>query len=126
MSRKDLSSYWAGSCHNRYSRKMCSYLICRFAAYGISFSLCQSSALISAIAGMVHVDYTVLGGLQRLSTILPDDAEQLKKTPFAVIQVILSQTARSKMLFCLPIDWVNVTLVMPTSTIEVKALQILS
>lgn len=87
---------------------MCSYLICRFAAYGISFSLCQSSALISAIAGMVHVDYTVLGGLQRLSTILPDDAEQLKKTPFAVIQVILSQTAQSKMLFCLPIDWVNV------------------
>jgi len=37
---------------------------------------------------MVHVDYTPKGAPLRLHSVLPDEAEELKKTPFAVIQVI--------------------------------------
>jgi len=37
--------------------------------------------------GMVHVDYTPKGAPLRLHSVLPDEAEELKKTPFAVIQV---------------------------------------
>lgn len=37
--------------------------------------------------GMVHVDYTAPGGLRRLHMIFPEEAEKLKKTPFAIIQV---------------------------------------
>ena len=35
----------------------------------------------------VHVDYTVKSGPERLQAVLPDEAERLMKTPFAVIQV---------------------------------------
>ena len=35
----------------------------------------------------VHVDYTVKSGPERLQAVLPDEAEELMKTPFAVIQV---------------------------------------
>ena len=35
----------------------------------------------------VHVDYTVKSGPERLQAVLPNEAEQLMKTPFAVIQV---------------------------------------
>ena len=35
----------------------------------------------------VHVDYTVKSGPERLQAVLPGEAEQLMKTPFAVIQV---------------------------------------
>ena len=35
----------------------------------------------------VHVDYTTRSGVERLHTLLPDEAEKLQKTPFAVIQV---------------------------------------
>lgn len=35
----------------------------------------------------VHVDYTTKSGVERLHTLLPDEADQLQKTPFAVIQV---------------------------------------
>ena len=36
---------------------------------------------------MVHVDYTAKGGPLRLATLLPQEAEKLQRTPFAVIQV---------------------------------------
>ncbi|KAK9811501.1 hypothetical protein WJX72_004881 [[Myrmecia] bisecta] len=35
----------------------------------------------------VHVDYTTKSGPERLRAVLPEDAERLSKTPFAVIQV---------------------------------------
>ena len=35
----------------------------------------------------VHVDYTVRSGPARLHAVLPDEAEKLSKTPFAIIQV---------------------------------------
>ena len=38
----------------------------------------------------VHVDYTVKSGPERLQAVLPDEAERLMKTPFAVIQVTTS------------------------------------
>ncbi len=38
----------------------------------------------------MHVDYTVKSGPERLQAVLPDEAERLMKTPFAVIQVSLS------------------------------------
>lgn len=34
----------------------------------------------------VHVDYTVKSGPERLQAVLPNEAERLMKTPFAVIQ----------------------------------------
>ena len=37
----------------------------------------------------VHVDYTTRSGPIRLKAALPNEAEQLMKTPFAVIQVHL-------------------------------------
>ena len=37
--------------------------------------------------GMVHVDYTAAGGPLRLESLFPEEAAQLKQTPFAVIQV---------------------------------------
>ena len=39
----------------------------------------------------VHVDYTVKSGVERLHRVLPEEAEKLQKTPFAVIQVHLYQ-----------------------------------
>ncbi len=37
---------------------------------------------------MVHVDYTTKSGAERLDALLPkEEAERLKKTPFAAIQV---------------------------------------
>lgn len=35
----------------------------------------------------VHVDYTLKSGVERLQALLPDEAEKLQRTPFAVIQV---------------------------------------
>lgn len=35
----------------------------------------------------VHVDYTVESGPHRIHEVLPEEADRLKKTPFAVIQV---------------------------------------
>lgn len=34
-----------------------------------------------------HVDYTLKSGKERLHVLLPDEAEKLQKTPYAVIQV---------------------------------------
>ena len=45
-----------------------------------------------APATRVHVDYTHLSGPERLNAFLPDEAETLRKTPFAVLQVSLSRT----------------------------------
>ncbi len=39
---------------------------------------------------MVHVDYTAKGGPLRLESLLPEEADRLKQTPFAVIQVTAS------------------------------------
>ena len=36
---------------------------------------------------MAHVDYTHESGIDRLNALLPDEAEKLRETPFAVIQV---------------------------------------
>ena len=37
---------------------------------------------------IVHVDYTTKSGFERLDALLPrEEAERLKKTPFAAIQV---------------------------------------
>ena len=37
---------------------------------------------------LVHVDYTTKSGAERLDALLPkEEAERLKKTPFAAIQV---------------------------------------
>ncbi|KAK9806032.1 hypothetical protein WJX73_007367 [Symbiochloris irregularis] len=35
----------------------------------------------------VHVDYTLKSGVERLHMLLPDEADKLQRTPFAVIQV---------------------------------------
>lgn len=35
----------------------------------------------------VHVDYNATSGVQRLHAVMPNEAEELSKTPFAVIQV---------------------------------------
>ena len=40
-----------------------------------------------ALVSRVHVDYTTKSGPIRLQAALPDEAERLMKTPFAVIQV---------------------------------------
>lgn len=40
------------------------------------------------VAG-VHVDYTTQSGIDRLKALLPDEAEKLQSTPFAVVQVCL-------------------------------------
>ena len=34
-----------------------------------------------------HVDYTIKSGRERLHALLPDEAEKLQQTPYAVIQV---------------------------------------
>ena len=39
------------------------------------------------LTGMAHVDYTAESGIDRLSALLPDEAEKLRETPFAVVQV---------------------------------------
>ena len=36
---------------------------------------------------LVHVDYTTTSGPQRLDALLPEEADKLKETPFAVVQV---------------------------------------
>ena len=41
------------------------------------------------LAGMAHVDYTAESGIDRLDALLPDEAEKLRETPFAVVQVHL-------------------------------------
>lgn len=37
--------------------------------------------------GMAHVDYTTNSGIDRLTELLPEEADKLRQTPFAVIQV---------------------------------------
>ena len=44
-------------------------------------------------ASRVHTDYTAHGGVARLKALLPDEAEQLMKTPFAIYQVSFSRAA---------------------------------
>lgn len=39
------------------------------------------------LVGMAHVDYTANSGIDRLDALLPDEAEKLRETPFAVVQV---------------------------------------
>ena len=57
------------------------------------FALCRApdcqtaSARRGAPQGSVHVDYDHLSGDSRLSELLPEEAEKLRETPFAVIQV---------------------------------------
>lgn len=42
----------------------------------------------------VHVDYTTKSGAERLDALLPEEeAQRLKQTPFAVIQVSLLATS---------------------------------
>ena len=36
---------------------------------------------------LVHVDYTTTSGVQRLDALLPEEADRLRETPFAVVQV---------------------------------------
>ena len=48
----------------------------------------------------VHVDYTVKSGPERLQAVLPNEAERLMKTPFAVIQACCSCTTEPVMLPC--------------------------
>ena len=36
---------------------------------------------------LVHVDYTATSGVQRLNALLPEEADRLRETPFAVVQV---------------------------------------
>ena len=36
---------------------------------------------------LVHVNYTTTSGPQRLDALLPEEADKLKETPFAVVQV---------------------------------------
>ena len=36
---------------------------------------------------LVHVDYTATSGVQRLNALLPEEADRLQETPFAVVQV---------------------------------------
>ncbi len=36
----------------------------------------------------VHTDYTTRGGISRLKALLPDEADRLSSTPFAIYQVI--------------------------------------
>ena len=38
-------------------------------------------------AGLVHVDYTTKGGPNRLQHVLPEEAEKLSRTPYAIVQV---------------------------------------
>lgn len=38
-------------------------------------------------AGLVHVDYTVEGGPNRLNLLYPEEAKDLSKKPFAIVQV---------------------------------------
>ena len=35
----------------------------------------------------VHVDYDLRSGIERLHVLLPDEADKLQRTPFAVVQV---------------------------------------
>ena len=52
----------------------------------------------------VHVDYTTKSGFERLDALVPkEEAERLKKTPFAAIQVRRqNENAHSCMLAILP------------------------
>ena len=47
----------------------------------------------------VHVDYTTQSGIDRLKALLPDEAERLLQTPFAVVQAS-SFTAVSAPMSC--------------------------
>ena len=42
---------------------------------------------LSWFAGLVHVDYTAKGGPNRLRMVLPEEADKLSKTPYAIVQV---------------------------------------
>ena len=48
-----------------------------------------SSLQMTSCACRVHVDYTLKSGPGRLHEVLPEEAAELQKTPFAVIQVPL-------------------------------------
>lgn len=52
---------------------------------------CRSGVAASAGRGKpvprAHVDYTLTSGPSRLKELLPEEAESLQKTPYAVIQV---------------------------------------
>lgn len=48
----------------------------------------------------VHVDYSVKGGPGWLRTELPDEAEKLMKTPFAIIQVSHPLTDQEAVTVC--------------------------
>ena len=50
----------------------------------------DSSEICCCHVGMVHVDYTAKGGPLRLESLFPEKAEELKQTPFAVVQVAFS------------------------------------
>lgn len=45
-------------------------------------------------ASRVHTDYTTEGGVARLKALLPDEAETLMRTPFAIYQVRCCAVAR--------------------------------
>jgi len=47
-------------------------------------------------AGLVHVDHTTLGGVNRLHAVLPDEAEKLSKTPFTIVQVYVLYESTSQ------------------------------
>lgn len=49
-----------------------------------SVIIIESSVLLT---GMAHVDYTAESGVDRLDALLPEEADKLRKTPFAVVQV---------------------------------------
>ena len=47
----------------------------------------RMSGLKSQPAGRAHCDYTVISGLDRSRAVLPEEADNLARTPYAVIQV---------------------------------------
>ncbi len=69
----------------------CEITVCLACILVTFFLHCRAGVTASAGRGKpvprAHVDYTLTSGPGRLKELLPEEAESLKKTPYAVIQV---------------------------------------
>ena len=55
---------------------------------------------------MVHVDYTTKSGFERIDALLPqEEADRLKKTPFAAVQVRHSSGLKFLLCLCVACDF---------------------
>ena len=50
----------------------------------------------SCLPDTAHVDYTSVSGVERLDVVLPDEADKLRQTPFAIIQACFYRSSTDR------------------------------